>query len=92
MANQSDKNKRMTVWIDKDMKDQGDKIIYDLGLTPSTVINLLYKQIVNHREIPFKMKMNNTNMGIAIKDDNGKMIIKPIFTIPYDQHGSFHGF
>lgn len=57
MAKQSEKNKRMTLWIDKDIKDRGDAIIYELGLNPSMVINLMYRQIVNHRGIPFDVKM-----------------------------------
>lgn len=61
MVRQSLNNKRMTFWIDKALKEEGDEIIYLLGLKPSIVINLLYRQIVTHKEIPFYIKMKDDN-------------------------------
>lgn len=56
MAKQNEKCIRMTIWVDKEFKERGDEIIYELGMTPSSVINILYRQIVFQEGIPFEIK------------------------------------
>jgi len=57
MSKRSETSKKLILWIDKEIKEKGDEIIYNLGLKPATVINLMYRQIINQREIPFKITM-----------------------------------
>ncbi len=41
--------------IDKDVKKEVDEILKELGITPSTLINVLYHMIVINNGIPFKI-------------------------------------
>ena len=42
--------------MDKDLKDQLDTLLADMGLTVSTAMNLYAKAIVNQARIPFDIK------------------------------------
>ena len=42
--------------MDKDLKDQLDTMLADMGLTVSTAMNLYAKAIVNQARIPFDIK------------------------------------
>lgn len=45
------------VRIDSDLKKNAESIIRELGLTPSAVITMLYKQIILTRGIPFDVRL-----------------------------------
>lgn len=61
MAKQNENYKRMTIWVNKEFKDKGDEIIYDLGMTPTSIINILYRQIVYKGGIPFDITVARLN-------------------------------
>ena len=42
--------------VDPAIKKEAEKIMSDLGLSVSTVINALYRQIIINQAIPFEMK------------------------------------
>jgi len=50
---------RLQISIDKELKDEVNAIIEQIGLTPTAVVNALYVQIKNLGEIPFKFKAQN---------------------------------
>ena len=52
-------NKRISLWINKSIKEEAEKIMENLGLTPTTVVNILYRQIIEHMKIPFEIKLDN---------------------------------
>lgn len=43
--------------IDKNLKDQAEGILYQLGITPSSAIQMFYSQIVLNKGIPFELKL-----------------------------------
>ncbi len=43
--------------IEPEIKEQAEKILYTLGISSSSAINLFYKQIILHKGIPFDLKI-----------------------------------
>lgn len=54
--------------IDGELKQGVEGILEELGLTPSTAINLFYKQIMLHHGLPFAVKLPNPETEQAIRD------------------------
>jgi DNA-damage-inducible protein J len=50
------------------LKQQAETIMDSLGLSPTSVINLLYKQIVKRRAIPFDVAEPNKTTRRAMTD------------------------
>ena len=51
----------VNVRIDAITKAEAEAVFSELGLTPSTAINLFYKQVIKTQSIPFKLKMETPN-------------------------------
>lgn len=62
------KTVNLNIRTNKALKDSVESILHDLGLTHSTVINLLYRQIFLLKEIPFPIKMPSKTTQKAIKE------------------------
>lgn len=45
--------------VEPDVKEQAEAIMAKLGVPASTVINMLYKQIIMTRSIPFSLSIPN---------------------------------
>lgn len=54
--------------IDSGLKDDAEGILAQLGISPSNAIQMLYKQIIIHRGMPFDLRLP-TSKPVAI----GKM-------------------
>jgi addiction module RelB/DinJ family antitoxin len=73
-------SKRISLWIDRTVKEEAEKIMVDLGLTPTAVVNILYRQIVEHTRIPFEIKIRleiieDTNeRAIRLMKSKGAMV------------------
>lgn len=69
------KTVNLNIRTNKALKDSVEKILHDLGLNHSTVINLLYRQIFLLQEIPFPIKLPNKATQKAIKElESGKSL------------------
>ena len=51
----------VNVRIDESIKAGAEAVFSDLGLTPSTAINLFYKQVIRTHSIPFPLKAEIPN-------------------------------
>ena len=51
----------VNVRIDGTIKSDAEAIFSELGLTPSTAINLFYKQVIRTHSIPFPLKAEIPN-------------------------------
>lgn len=51
----------INVRIDGSIKSDAEAIFSELGLTPSTAINLFYKQVIRTHSIPFALKTDIPN-------------------------------
>ena len=47
----------INIKIDKELKEQAVKVLEDLGLNQSVIINMLYKQLVLKKELPFEVSL-----------------------------------
>ena len=56
---------------ENDVKDQAEEILSQLGITPSQVINMLYRQIILKKGLPFEVTLPNEITLKAIKDEEG---------------------
>ena len=54
--------------IQPDLKAKAEAMLDKLGLSPSTAINLFYRQIVAHRGLPFEVKLPNTKTKKSMRD------------------------
>ncbi len=50
------------------LKAEAEATLQSLGLSPSTAINLFYRQIVEHRGLPFEVKLPNVTTREAMRD------------------------
>ena len=51
----------VNVRIDGNIKADAEAVFSELGLTPSTAINLFYKQVIRTKSIPFPIKAEIPN-------------------------------
>lgn len=43
--------------IDRDLKEDAEEILAELGITPTSAIRMFYRQIVMRRGLPFELRM-----------------------------------
>ncbi|MCD8293852.1 MAG: type II toxin-antitoxin system RelB/DinJ family antitoxin [Clostridia bacterium] len=46
--------------IDSELKDQAEAVLADLGVTPSSLIQMVYRQIVLTQGLPFEVRKPKT--------------------------------
>ena len=59
--------KRVQVQIDKELADNTEAVLSQLGLNPTTAINMFYKRIVADAALPFKpalSEVERTNLSL----------------------------
>ncbi|WP_312540726.1 type II toxin-antitoxin system RelB/DinJ family antitoxin [Enterococcus sp.] len=49
---------RIQIGIDKELKENAELVLEELGLTPTTAITILYKQVVARGEFPVAIKLS----------------------------------
>ena len=66
--------------IEPKLKDEVDKILNDLGVTPSSLIQMLYSQIKLTKSIPFEVKLPRNSILIdeLTKDEFNYELLKGI--------------
>jgi len=64
---------RINVRVDKELKEEADKIYKEMGMNLSTAITVFLKQSVNDQSMPFKPNLNNsTNIQARYEAENGQ--------------------
>lgn len=51
----------VNIRIDKEIKENAEKVFYELGLTPTAAITLFYNQVIRTNSIPFELKLDVPN-------------------------------
>jgi len=54
--------------IEPSLKAKAEGVFHELGMTPSQVITMLYKQVSRKHEIPLDLCLPNTKTAKAIKE------------------------
>lgn len=54
------KSSALYVRMDSELKERAEEILNQLGVSSSSVVQMLYKQIILHRGIPFDVKLPDT--------------------------------
>ena len=57
-ANQANQLKSSAFRIDKDLADDTEAVLSELGLNPTTAINMFYKRIVATGALPFNASLS----------------------------------
>ena len=60
--------------MDKDVKEQADRIFAELGLNMTTAINLFLRTAIRERGIPFALKLDIPNEVTATAIKEGRRI------------------
>ena len=58
------KNTSISVRIDSQLKEQTEIVLEQFGLNMTTVINMLFHQIVREQEIPLSLSLKHHNSAI----------------------------
>ena len=62
------KTTTLSVRMDPELKRETERILRQLGLTPSQAITLFYRQIEIHRGLPFHVRLPNQTTQQALED------------------------
>jgi len=62
---------QLNIRIDKELKENAERVLADFGITPSSAISMLYSQIVMRNEFPLELKRNKS-MTESISDKDEK--------------------
>ena len=55
--------------VEPDVKEEAESILNELGVPTSVVINMLYKQIIYTRGIPFSLSLNHEPLARSEMSD-----------------------
>ena len=61
--------KRIQVQVDKSLADEGDAILSELGLTPTTAITMFYKRLVAQGGLPFSTNLTEHEKNMLAKGE-----------------------
>jgi addiction module RelB/DinJ family antitoxin len=61
------KTAMIRVRIPQDRKEVAEEILYHLGLTSTQVVNVLFAQIVAHKEVPFRIGLPNDDVTVPVE-------------------------
>ena len=64
----------LNIRIDKDVKEQADRIFSELGLNMTTAINMFLRTAIRENGIPFSLKLDTPNEVTAAAIEEGRRI------------------
>ncbi|MGG5314934.1 type II toxin-antitoxin system RelB/DinJ family antitoxin [Enterococcus sp. AZ072] len=72
---------RIQVGIDKELKEEAEYILSELGMNPTTAITILYKQVVARGEFPMEIKLSDeAKAGIRLRELTKNMPVEMLDT------------
>lgn len=82
MANTTKNKKRIQVQVDKTLYDDSNRVLNDIGISQSVLINALLKKVVAEGRVPFdlaqtKSERLNFELERQIRDSNIPLIKDP---------------
>ena len=64
----------LNIRTDKEIKDQADRIFFELGLNMTTAINMFLRTTIRENGIPFSLKLDVPNEITAAAIEEGRRI------------------
>lgn len=64
------KTEQMRVRVEPEIKTQASEILKELGLTLSDAVSIYLRQVIQHRGLPFDVKIPNAETMAAIEELN----------------------
>lgn len=64
----------LNIRVDKDIKEQADKIYSELGMNMTTAINMFLRTTIREHGIPFALKLDVPNEVTAAAIEEGRRI------------------
>ena len=64
----------LNIRIDKEIKDQAERIFFELGLNMTTAINMFLRTTIRENGIPFSLKLDVPNEITAAAIEEGRRI------------------
>lgn len=62
------KTEQMRVRVEPEIKTQANEILKELGLTLSDAVSIYLRQVIQHRGLPFDVKIPNAETIAAIEE------------------------
>jgi DNA-damage-inducible protein J len=63
--------------VEPELKERAESTLEELGLSPTAAITLFYRQIVQHRGLPFEVRIPNAVTRQAMRDaETGENLIE----------------
>ena len=75
------KNTNINIRTTEDVKKNAGIILTGLGLNMSSAVNLFLKQVINHRGIPFDLRMPNNETLQAMDDIENRRNLESADTV-----------
>ena len=75
------KTATLTIRLDPTLKQQTEKLLRDMGLTPSQAITLFYKQVSLQHGLPFQVSLPNDETLQAIDDLKNRRNVKTFSSV-----------
>ena len=63
------KSDALTLRIDRELKNKGNLMLKEMGITPSAFVNMAYSQLINQRRIPFEIRAKSVTPDLGMADD-----------------------
>ena len=63
------KSDALTLRIDRELKNKGNLMLKEMGITPSAFVNMAYSQLINQRRIPFEIRAKSVAPDLGMTDD-----------------------
>ena len=62
------KSDALTLRIDRELKNKGNLMLKEMGITPSAFVNMAYSQLINQRRIPFEIRAKSAVPDLGMAD------------------------
>ena len=74
VSNMATMTTNLNIRMDKDVKEQAEKIFSELGLNMTTAINIFLRTSIREHGIPFSLKLDTPNATTAAAIEEGRRI------------------
>jgi len=78
----------LNIKIDRDLKNQADRLFNEMGMNLTTAVNVFVRQAVLERAIPFKIYRGAENAGTTVSVEQRRAAMQEIRGLLADIDGS----